>query len=181
MLLTNNKNFYEGAIQIRNLDFTRERFKHNNLYWNYRLSGIQAALGISQIKGLEKTIDQKIAQGERYIKLLENNTDIFQLPLLKHNGSVNHFWVFGILLQKNGIRDKVVNELLNNGIETRPFFWPLHMQPVLKKYKIISEDSLEVSEKLGSNGFYIPIGDHLSIGDQKFVAKKLIETVKSYS
>ena len=181
MLLTNNKNFYEGAIQIRNLDFTRERFKHNNLYWNYRLSGIQAALGISQIKGLEKTINQKISQGERYIKLLENNTDIFQLPLLKHNGSVNHFWVFGILLQKNGIRDKVVNELLNNGIETRPFFWPLHMQPVLKKYKIISEDSLEVSEKLGSNGFYIPIGDHLSIGDQKFVAKKLIETVKSYS
>ena len=55
------------------------------------------------------------------------------------------------------------------------------MQPVLKKYKIISEDSLEVSEKLVSNGFYIPIGDHLSIEDQKFVAKKLIETVKSYS
>ena len=181
MLLTNNKNFYDGAMQIRNLDFTKDRFKHNNLYWNYRLSGIQAALGISQIKGLEKTIKQKILQGERYLELLKNNTDIFQLPLDKYNGSVNHYWVFGILLQKNGIRDRVVDELLNEGIETRPFFWPLHMQPVLKKYKIISKDSLEVSEKLGKDGFYIPIGNHINTSNQKFIANKLVEIIKRYS
>lgn len=181
MLLTNNESFYKKALQIRNLDFTKDRFKHNNLYWNYRLSGIQASLGLSQLKNLKTTIDEKIIQGDRYQKLLESNTDLFQLPISEHNGSKNHYWVFGILLKKNKIREKVVDDLFKAGIETRPFFWPLHKQPVLSNYKIFPNNSLKISENLGSNGFYIPIGKHINIKDQKYISNKLVEVVRSYS
>ena len=61
MLLTNNELFYKKALQIQNLDFTKDRFKHNNLYWNYRLSGIKLRLDYLS-KNLKTTIDEKIIQ-----------------------------------------------------------------------------------------------------------------------
>jgi len=179
MILTNSDDLYKKALQIRNLDFTKERFKHENLYWNYRLSGIQAALGISQIDNIDKVIKDKREQGLRYLEILSNNDDLFQLPLNENNGSLNHFWVFGILLKKDNIRDKVIEELLKKGIETRPFFWPLHLQPLLQKFDITPKNSLPVSDKLGKNGLYIPLGRHISQKNQRYISKSLIDLVKN--
>ena len=59
LLLTDSDTFHEKAKEMRNLGFNNtKRVQHENFYWNYRLSGIQAALGISQINSLEKTIKQ---------------------------------------------------------------------------------------------------------------------------
>ena len=58
--------------------------------------------------------------------------------------------------------------MLSNGIETRPFFWPLHLQNALpKKYR--KDESLPNSEKIGKNGLYIPIGPHINRKKQKFI------------
>tara|TARA_X000000368_G_scaffold409605_1_gene391814 strand:- start:12007 stop:13113 length:1107 start_codon:yes stop_codon:yes gene_type:complete len=179
MLLTNDEEIYNLAKRMRNLDFSQERFKHQNLFWNYRLSGIQASLGLSQIRNLDMVINKKIDQGNYYQELLCDSEDLFQLPLKEHNNSLNHYWVFGVLLRKKNIRDKVANDLFKSGIETRPFFWPLHLQPLIDKNQD-SDIDLPVSENLGRNGLYIPIGQHLNNKKQKYISEKLKEIVRKY-
>ena len=79
IVLTDSKQYYESLLQFRNLDFrSSERFKHENLFWNYRMGGLQASLGLSQIKSLERTIKLKRKQGNFYQSLLKNHKNITQ-------------------------------------------------------------------------------------------------------
>jgi perosamine synthetase len=179
LLLTDSTEIYEKAKEMRNLGFkSNERFKHSDFYWNYRLGGMQAALGISQINSLNRTINEKKAQGEYYHQLLVKIDNKVLLPQKRIGATHNHYWVFGIVLNKDGTRDKVVNFLEEKLIQTRPFFWPLHKQEVMKNFK---QDTVQLpnSEYLGSNGFYIPIGKHITKKDQRYIASSLIEAVNN--
>ncbi len=177
-VLTDSLQLYDVMKQIINLDFKEpNRFNHENLFWNYRISGIQASLGISQINSLNKTINLKIKQGEAYNQLFSSHIDFLQLPLHKINESKNHYWVYGLVLKKENHRDKLMKYLYENNIQTRQFFWPLHMQDSLpKKYRSINEN-LVSSEYIGKNGLYIPIGPHLTFKKQKYVAQKIIDYI----
>lgn len=176
MLLTDSHETYLKIRQMRNLDFdNKERFKHENLYWNYRISGLQAALGLSQLRNLEKSIQKKREQGLNYIELLADYEDYFQLPLASNGDDLNHFWVFGLVLKHDNIRNTLAEKLYSQGIETRPFFYPLHMQPVLNKnYK--PSYNLPITENLGRNGIYLPLGKHVTPSVQKKIVHKLIST-----
>ena len=66
---------------MRNLDFSEKRFIHENLYWNYRLSSLQAALGISQLKNIDKVIEKKVSQGGYYIEKLKKYNKLIKLPI----------------------------------------------------------------------------------------------------
>jgi perosamine synthetase len=174
MLLTDDEKIYKNLLQMRNLDFLKDRrFYHNNFYWNYRLSSIQAALGISQLENLNKTISNKIKQGEYYLELLSEHKNLFHLPLREDKEVKNHFWVFGVLLKQEGLREKLMNKMSSNKIETRPFFFPLHLQPALKKSIV---QTLPVTENLGLNGLYIPLGSHLSRKKQRYIVDKLVSS-----
>jgi len=177
-VLTDSQELYDLMKQIINLDFKEpNRFNHKNFYWNYRISGIQASLGISQINSLNKTINLKIKQGEAYNQLFKSHTDFLQIPLSNVNESKNHYWVYGLVLKKQNHRDKLMKYLFENDIQTRQFFWPLHMQDSLpKKYRSINEN-LSSAEYIGKNGLYIPIGPHLNLSKQKYVAKQIINYI----
>ena len=179
LVVTDSEETYNSIKQMRNLDFTNtNRFKHQNLYWNYRISGLQAALGISQISNLEKVIAKKRNQGLNYQKLLSEYTGHITLPLdTIENKLENHYWVFGVLLKDEGIRDKLINNLHEDGIETRPFFWPLHLQPALKHKMNDKVISLPNSEKLGNDGLYLPLGSHINYSVQKKIVEKLITNI----
>ena len=177
-LLTNNYEISKKARQMINLDFNnQERFKHNNLYWNYRLSGLQAALGISQLKRIDKTIKMKIIQGNRYLDLLKKYNVNVQVPLKENKYSKNHFWVFGVVLNNKNIRDLVITKLEENGIETRPFFWPLHLQPpIIKNIKQTKE--IINTETIAKNGLYLPLGSQINSRNQQKIVltlKRIIE------
>ena len=177
MILTNNKTYYENAMKMRNLDFPimdtgRNRFNHDKFYWNYRMSGMQAALGISQINSLEKTINLKIRQGEIYQKLFNPYLDKIQLPKREVRGSKNHYWVFGIVIKEPNKRDDLMKYLQTKNIQTRAFFWPLHKQNALSSSK--QNTTLPVSENLGSNGLYIPIGKHIKKRTQIKIVNEII-------
>ena len=86
---------------------------------------------------------------------------------------------FGIVLKKEGIRDQVIESLLNEEIETRPFFWPLHLQNINQLPSKINPN-LKNSEFIGNNGLYIPTGAHLNKKIQTFIAETLINKVRSY-
>ena len=171
MVLTDDEEIYESLIQMRNLDFKpKTRFQHDNLFWNYRLGGLQAALGISQSKNLKSIIEKKIRQGHIYDEFLSEVNQII-LPLKKTNRSKNHYWVYGIVLKEKN-RDELQNYLLHYGIQTRKFFWPLHLQNALP-IEFKTNETLSISENLGFNGLYLPIGDHINKKDQEFIANKI--------
>jgi len=177
MVLTDSSEIDSLCRRIRNLDFSIPRFQHENLFWNYRMSGMQAALGRSQINSLDKTISLKKKQGSFYQQLLSEYDYLIQLPLKEFKGSENHYWVFGVVLKENDIRDRLIENLKEKGIDSRPFFWPLHLQTALTdKMKKINYN-LPVSENLGKNGLYLPLGKHVSIQKQKFISKTLIDTI----
>ena len=179
-ILSNNIEYSKKVRQLINLDFNNTlRFQHNNLYWNHRMSGLQAALGISQIDNLDNVITKKIKQGNYYEQLLSNSSDLVSIQPKRFEGVENHYWVFGILLKKEGIRDNLIKNLLDEGVETRPFFWPLHLQNALPQEHFIKGLELKVSENLGRNGLYIPIGEHVSKSDQNKIIDKLIYHIKN--
>jgi perosamine synthetase len=139
------------------------------LGWNYRISGLAAALGISQLQKLESIITEKRRQGSYYSDLQENTAREISLPIDSSNGGVNNYWVYGVVAKTNSLRQELVAKLSQRGIETRPFFHPLSEQPVSKSFDIKKSGDLAVSRMLGECGFYLPTGSHMTREKQELV------------
>ena len=173
-VLTDSEEIYLKIKKMVNLDFGQEnRFNHEHLYWNFRMSGLQASLGLSQINNLRKTIDSKINQAKIYDEYLSKIDEYVQIPLTKNNFSENHYWVYGIVIKKEGLRDKLMQYLLENNIQTRQFFWPLHLQKSLPENLKNKDLNLKNSEYIGRNGLYLPVGRHVKKKHQKFIYEKI--------
>lgn len=175
MILTNNKNLAETCISLRNLCFQKnKRFVHERLGWNVRMSNVQAAIGLAQIEKLEFFINKKRNIGNQYNKLL-NNTPLIQIPLTRTSFAENIYWVYGIVLEskKKISAENIMNKLLDAGIGTRPFFCPMHKQPVFKRMGLFLNQSFPVSEKIYKYGFYLPSGLSLKKSNIDKVTKNL--------
>ncbi len=173
MILTDNLQIAERCKKLRNLFFdNKRRFYHEEIGWNYRMSNLNAAVGVAQFENLNKTITLKRSIGNYYYKNLKNINEI-QLQPIKNNCSENIFWVFGVLLKKKSKINinKLRKLLLKKGIQTRPFFWPLHKQPSLKK-NLKLKYSLPNTEYLSNNGFYLPSGLSLRKSDVDYICSE---------
>ena len=158
MVLTNNKKLFIKLKSLRNLCFGSgdNRFNHDDIGYNYRLTNIQSAIGYGQLKNIKWIIKKKHYVGNMYYNLLKSNKNIIiQKPQNKY--SKNIYWVFGLLLKKHNKR-YVMKKLLKHGIETRSFFKPMHMQKIIKKLNILKKDKYPISENLYKKGFYLPSG-----------------------
>ena len=179
MILTNNANLAENCRNLRNLCFNpKKRFVHNKLGWNLRMTGMQAAVGLAQLENLDKIVKKKRWIGNCYNNLLKD-TPFLQLPLPKTLYSKNIYWVYGLILDSklNIDAQKFINDLKKNNIGSRPFFFPLHKQPIFKKMRLFNKISLPVSERMYKFGLYVPSGLNLSyknILKVSLVLKKLI-------
>ena len=150
----------EGGMILTNDDEIAERVaRYRNLCWNYRMCNLQAALGLAQIEKLDQSIARKRWMGRLYQELLGEVTTI-QLPLDSTTYAENVYWVFGVLLGRDVPFDaaEASRRLEAKGIQTRPFFWPLHEQPALKKMGLFTGERYPVSEALARRGFYLPSG-----------------------
>jgi perosamine synthetase len=179
MVVTNDDRLAERCRSLRNLCFQpQRRFVHENLGWNYRMTNLQAALGLAQLERLNEFIVRKREMGAAYMRLLAG-LDGLQLPLPEAAGSKNIYWVFGVVLtDQSGIdAAEAMKRLSAKGIGTRPFFWPLHLQPVLKKYGMAAQEPLPVAERLGSHGFYLPSGLALTADHINEAARSLREVL----
>ena len=185
MILTNSKKIYEKCKSLRNLSFGKgeNRFDHDDIGWNYRMTNIQAALGCGQLKNIKRIIKRKREIGKKYISILKNCNQIYIQPLnLRY--AQNIFWVFGILIKKNvNISKKsVVRELEKRGIQTRNFFYPMHKQKVFKEMKIFSKNKkFHNAEHLSSNGFYLPSGLGITDREINYVGNTLIKILNSFT
>ena len=183
MILTNDKRLYEKCKSLRNLCFGKDnnRFNHDDIGWNYRMTNLQAAIGCGQLKNISKIIRRKREIGRRYISILNKSKIIFIQPY-KLNYAKNIFWVFGVLLKKNAniSRDRIIKKLLKKNIQTRTFFFPMHKQKIFKKMKVFPKNQKFVNaEYLSKNGFYLPSGLGISNSDIDFVGKTLIKILEN--
>ena len=179
MIVTNSKYISDRCKSLRNICFNKKRrFLHYDLGWNYRLTNLQAAVGLAQLERLNSFVKKKRIIGRFYNKNLANGESYF-LPKNKKTYAENIYWVYGILLKESKMSVKKLMKLLKlKGIETRNFFWPLHQQPILKKMGYFKNIKLPVAEYLSKNGFYIPSGLALSLTQQKYVIKELKKILK---
>jgi perosamine synthetase len=178
MLLTNDDELAERCKKLRNLCFEPNgpRFVHHELGWNYRMTNLQAALGVAQLEQLEGFIDQKRKMGSIYQTSLQSLIKSgYQLPLSETDYAKNIYWVFGLVAPSEAEKERLVNILTTNKIGTRPFFWCMHEQPIFKKMGLFKNESYPIAEKLARNGFYLPSGLGLSNEQQL----KVIECVKT--
>jgi len=163
MVLTNNEYLDNRAKSLRNLCFTKDRFVHEELGYNYRMTNMQAALGVAQLEQIDKIVDKKRFIGNTYNELLKD-IDTINLPVSKTEYCENIYWVYAITLKDSCTKTvkEIMKELGECKIGTRPFFYPMHKQPVFNKMGLFLEDDLPNSEKLYEKGFYIPSGLALS-------------------
>ena len=164
MILTSDDTIAERCARYRNLCFVPpRRFVHEELGWNYRMCNIQAALGLAQLEKLDRTIAIKRRMGELYQELLRDAAGLL-LPRDRTPWAENVYWVFGVVLDDDVPFDapEAADRLAEKGVQTRPFFWPLHEQPVLRKMGLFKDEHYPVSERLARRGFYLPCGLGLS-------------------
>jgi perosamine synthetase len=180
MILTDNATVAMGLRSLRNLCFDPvQRFVHSDLGWNMRLSSMQCALGISQLRRLNEIVCRRRAIGLKYQDYL-SDLNCISLPATRTSYAENDYWVFGLVLKEGGsIRRRLIQDALGaRGIGTRPFFYPLHKQPVLRKFGFDGQPCLPTAEHLGDSGFYIPNGLQLSDSDIDYVASHVIEILE---
>lgn len=175
MIVTNDDDLADACRSLRNLCFQPERrFVHNRLGWNLRMTNMQAALGVAQLERLDQFVERKRAMGALYSELLKDVPG-FQLPMTKTDYAENIYWVYGVMLEESlGVDAETAMQKLNKiGVGTRPFFYPMHQQPVLKKMGLFDQDHYPVSERMYRQGFYIPSGLGLTEGQIREVAAKV--------
>jgi len=134
MLVTNSKKIYENAKLLSN--YGREKkgqYINKTLGFNYHMTNIQGAIGLAQIEKADKVIKRKIEIKNLYQKFLK---DIPGISFQKEDkNSINVCWLISIVIDEKDFgksKDKLSEELNKKGIDTRNFFYPIHLQPMYR-------------------------------------------------
>ena len=176
MVLTDDPVIAERSYSLRNLCFGKtDRFIHEDQGWNFRMSNLQAAVGVAQLERLSLTIMKKREIGKIYQEELSDIKD-FTLPLIRTEYCENVYWVFGIV-SNDPKKDANwwMHRLNEKGIGTRSFFYPMHLQQSLDSQSSYGEEKLTNSAFLAKNGFYLPSGVNLNQGVIKYIVKVISE------
>lgn len=175
MVLMDEEILRERCELFRNLCHSHERrFYHEELGYNFRMSNIQAAVGVAQLEKIEDHLQLKREMGASYQSKLESVYQI-QLPVAKTEYAENLYWVFGMVIKDEISIDarEAMSKLADRGVGCRPFFYPMHLQPVFRKMGLFENEKYPVSEKLGEMGFYIPSGLSLTEEQRGYVAEQV--------
>ncbi len=159
MVLTDDSRLSEKAYSMRNLCFRREhRFHHEELGFNFRLTNLQAALGLAQLERMNEIVAHKRWIGQEYTRRLKDLEGL-QLPV-EEPWARSVYWMYGIVLseQRDIEASQFAEMLRERGVETRPFFLGMHQQPVFHKRGLYKNERYPVAERLSRRGLYLPSG-----------------------
>jgi perosamine synthetase len=183
VILTDSSEFAARCRSLRNLCFDpRKRFWHEEIGWNYRMSAMQAALGIPQLSRLDALLDRKRDIGATYQSAFKSIECVHTAPV-STPWCVNVYWVFGLVVKQNNLitRDQLATHLSGAGIGTRTFFFGLHQQPALLRKKLIQPAVLPVTESLSQHGLYLPSGLGLNAEQQARVIDSVMSVFEKTS
>lgn len=173
MLLTDDPEIAAKARTLRNLAFgAEERFRHEELGFNFRMTNLQAALGVAQVERFAGIVERKRWIAETYREHLQN-LDRLQLPI-EMPWAKNAYWMFAVVLDEDTLNAREIGGRLRElGIETRPFFRGMHEQPVLRDRGLFEGETYPVTESISQRGLYLPSGLALESGQIQQVADAL--------
>jgi perosamine synthetase len=159
MVVTDDAKLAERARSLRNLCFQRDRrFWHAELGHNFRMTNVQAAIGVAQVDQIEAHVARKRRMAAMYDERLRHLAGL-QLPV-ERPGFKNVYWMYGVVLEDNVAFDgaEFARRLKARGVDTRPFFVGMHEQPVLRERGLFAGESYPVTERLSRRGLYLPSG-----------------------
>jgi perosamine synthetase len=165
MVLTDDANLAEKARLLRNLAFRPERrFLHEELGYNFRMTNVQAAIGLGQVESIDSTVARKREIGQRYTEVLTGQGGI-QLPV-ELDWARSVWWMYGIVVDEATGLDAagLAARLEQRGVETRPFFVGMHEQPALRRRGWFTGEGYPVADRLARQGLYLPSGVGLTDG-----------------
>jgi perosamine synthetase len=159
MILTDDEALAVRLRSMRSLAFRADRpFYHTELGHQYRMTNVQAALGVSQVRRVSELVKRKRWLGEAYREQLAD-LNMLELPT-EEPWARNVYWMYGIVLRDDAKVDakELAARLANRGVETRPFFLGMHEQPALQDCGLFQGEHYPVSERLSRRGLYLPSG-----------------------
>lgn len=178
MVLTDNPSFAERARLLRNLAFQQPRFFHEHAGYNFRMTGMQAALGLSQLTRIDTFIEAKrriAGWYNRYLSDVRGVTLPNELPWAK-----NVYWMYGITVSSDYrlSRDDLMQHLKTNGIDSRTFFCSMSEQPFLHAQPGFRAVECPVANELWHTGLYLPSSCNLTEDTVRHIAN-VIRSVAS--
>ncbi len=159
MLLTDDDDIAEQARSLRNLCFQpSRRFFHERLGFNFRITNLQAALGLAQVGRIDEIVARKRWMGDEYTRGLRSLPGL-QLPT-EEPWARNVYWMYGVVLNESTGLDALQfgQALKERGVETRPFFLGMHEQPAFHQRGLFLNERYPVAETLARQGLYLPSG-----------------------
>jgi perosamine synthetase len=175
MVVTGDAELARRALLYRGQGQSFER-----TYWfevvgfNYRMTNIQAAIGLAQLEAADAKIARRQAVARRYREQLSNVAGI-TLQTVEPDATSAH-WMVGVLLDVDSAaeRDELAIALRDSGIETRPFFYPVHTMPPYVGIDPVAAE-IPVAVNLSERGLCLPTWSGLPLEDVDFVCRRLGE------
>lgn len=170
MVVTDRSDLAERMRQLRDHGMSPvRRYWHPVLGYNYRMTNLQAALGVAQMEKIEAILDAKRQIADAYNRSLSGIPGLTLPPAAPWAGNV--YWLYSVLVSERvfGIgRDEMLTALQRQGIETRPLFPPVHTQPIYG-----TGQHLPVAERLACDGLSLPSAANLTHEDVSRVAASI--------
>jgi perosamine synthetase len=179
MVLTNDKALADRCRDLRNMCFDKERrYIHDELGWNFRMSNVQAAIGVAQLERIDRIVAKKRQIGHWYQARLRGHPRL-QLPPERTEYAENIYWVFGVVLGDALSFDarQAMARLKSKGVDSRHFFWPIHEQPVFRRMGWFANERCPIAERIARRGLYLPSGVGLTEEEAEVSARTLLEIV----
>lgn len=177
MIVTSNKGLADRLRLLRNLAFSKPRFRHELAGYNFRMAGYQAAMGLAQLGKIERIISEKRRLAHTYNHYL---SDIEELKLpVEAQWARNVYWMYAVVIRPEFDidRDRLLRRLQKDGIDTRTFFCPMNRQPCLKSQPGFRQISCPVAEGLWERGFYLPSTYTLPEKSIKRISKSIKQAI----
>lgn len=166
MVLTSNKLFAEKIKKLKTQGVSEiKEYWHDIHGYNYRMTNIQAAIGLAQFERVQEFIDKKIQLNRYYRNYLSN------LPIEFHDSAKNSLhthWMNTILVKNENIRNDLREYLRINNIETRPTFYPIHTMPMYN-----TKEHFPVAESIAYRGINLPSYPNLEEEDIVYISNKI--------
>lgn len=176
MVVTNDDGFAQRCRSLKNLAFNRERrFLHDAVGFNYRMTNLQAAIGLAQLERIDEYVERRRTNAQFYNRLLADVAGL-RLPV-ERPWARNVYWMYGIVVDDEFgcSRDDLMRGLAERGVETRTFFIPMHEQGLFHQQGMFVGESYPVASKLGRCGLYLPSSTGLSNEEIVYVVEAVRE------